>query len=149
VVDLDFGVEGIIYNKDISWTKRVNQAQHILKKNQEYEFAVLEVNRDERRIILGMKQLTENPWPRIIEEYPVGKIIEREVVKKTNFGIFVKIEEDLEGLIFSEEIDEETKEKLQPGDRIKVKIIKVDPKFSKISLSCRLDESKPENNPAD
>ena len=149
IVDLEFGVEGIIYNKDISWTKRINQAQHTLKKNQEYEFAVLEVNSNERRIILGLKQLAENPWPRIIEEYPAGRIIEREVVKKTNFGIFVKIEEDLEGLVFSEEIDEETKEKIQPGDKIKVKVVKIDPKFSKISLSCRLNEPEPENNPTD
>ncbi len=148
-VQLDGGMEAIIYNKDLSWTKRVNKGQDILKKNTSYEFMVLDVNSEDRKIILGLKQLAENPWPRIVDEYPIGRMIDGEVTKIANFGVFVKLEEDLEGLLFSEEIEEKDKENIKVGDKVKVKIIKIDPKFSKIGLSARIDESEPENSPAD
>ena len=93
-----------------------------------------------RRVILGLKQLKENPWPGIIERYPVGKIVDTEVVKITNFGVFVKLEEDLEGLVFSGEIEKDKMQSLNPGDKLKVKIIKVDPDTAKIGLSAKIDE---------
>lgn len=145
-VELAHGLEGIIYTQDLSWTRRVNRPQDILKKNHTYEFKVLEIDTNHRRIILGMKQLKENPWPKILEKYPVGKIVEGEVVKIADFGVFVKLEEELEGLVFSEEIEEELKKSLKVGDIIKVKIIKIDPQSSKIGLSTKIDESFPENN---
>ncbi|MFH1622123.1 MAG: S1 RNA-binding domain-containing protein, partial [Candidatus Omnitrophota bacterium] len=87
---------------------------------------------------LGIKQLEENPWPVITEKFPVGTTIESaEVTGINNFGVFVKIEDDLEGLIYSSEIDKEVMEKLKPGDRIKSQIIKIDSDQAKIGLTAR------------
>ncbi|MCM8773731.1 MAG: S1 RNA-binding domain-containing protein [Candidatus Omnitrophica bacterium] len=139
-IELDNGLEGIIYNEDLSWTKRVTRAQEILKRTHSYEFKVLGLDRSNRRVILGRKQLTPDPWPQIIERYPKGKVLEGEVVKVTNFGVFVKLEEELEGLVFSGEIDKEKMESLKPKDKLKVKIIKIDPDSAKVGLSTKIDE---------
>ena len=139
-VELENGLEGVVYNDDLSWTKRVNRAQEILKRGANLEFKVLGIDRENRKIILGRKQLTEDPWPQILEKYPIGKVVEAEVVKSTNFGIFAKLEDELEGLIFSGEMEEELLGKLAPKDKIKVKIIKIDPGSAKIGLSAKIDE---------
>lgn len=137
-IELENGFEGIIYNEDLSWTRRVIKPYDILKKGHTYEFKVLGLDRANRRVILGLKQLTPDPWPQILEKYPIGKIVEAEVVKKTNFGVFVKLEEDLEGLVFAGEIDKNLMESLKPQDKIKVKIIKIEPRSAKIGLSARI-----------
>ncbi len=140
-VELDSGLEGIIYNEDISWTKKVVRAQEILKRGHSYEFKILGIDRENRRIIIGLKQLQIDPWPQIAERLPIGKVLEGEVVKVANFGVFVKIDEELEGLVFAGEIDKEIMEKLKPQDKLTVKIIKVDAGAAKIGLSARLNES--------
>jgi len=141
-VELPPGVEGIIYTQDLSWTKRINRPQEVLKRNHTYEFKVLEIDNNNRRVILGLKQLREDPWPRIVKSYPVGKVVEGEVVKITDFGIFVRLEEELEGLIFGDEIEPELKENIKVGDKIKAEIIKVDTENRKIGLSAKIDESQ-------
>ncbi|UCG35675.1 MAG: S1 RNA-binding domain-containing protein [Candidatus Omnitrophota bacterium] len=141
-LELENGFDGIIYNEDISWTKRVSRSQDILKKGHSYDFKILGIDRGNRKVILGIKQLNEDPWPQIMERFPVGKIIEGEVVKVTNFGVFVKIDEELEGLVFSGEIEKEQMEALQPKDKLKVKVIKIDPGSAKIGLSSKLDEEE-------
>jgi small subunit ribosomal protein S1 len=138
-VELENGLEGIVYNEDISWTKRVGRSQEALKKGHTYDFKVLGIDRSNRRVILGLKQLTADPWPEIIEKFPLGKVVEGEVVRVTNFGVFVRIDNDLEGLVFSGEIDESLMSTLKPKDKLKVKIIKVDPGSAKIGLSARLE----------
>ena len=138
-VELTEGVEGIVYTKDLSWTKRVNRPQEVLKRNHRYEFEILDINQDNRKVVLGLKQLKDDPWPKIMENYPVGKIVETEVVKTTDFGIFVKLEDEVEGLIFEDEIEPETKENLKVSDKIKSKIIKVDAENRKIGLSAKID----------
>lgn len=144
-VELENGLEGVIYNEDISWIKRVTRTQEILKKMHNYEFKVLGIDRANRKIILGMKQLGNDPWPEILERYPVGKNLQGEVVKVTNFGVFVKLDGELEGLVFSGEIEKEKMDALKPKDPIEVKIIKIDPASAKIGLSAKLDE---ERNPS-
>ena len=118
------------------------RSHEIVKKSHSYEFKVLGVDRANRRIILGLKQLTSDPWPEILEKYPLGTIIEGEVVKITNFGVFVKIDEDLEGLVFLGEIEQESMDSLKPKDKIKVKIIKITPASAKIGLSAKIDEER-------
>ncbi len=137
-VELESGFEGVIYNEDISWTKRTVKVYEFFKKAHTYEFKVLGLDKANRRVILGVKQLTPDPWPQILEKYPIGKVIEAEVVKKANFGIFVKLEENLEGLIFAGEIDKELAESLKPQDKVRVKIIKVEPRTAKIGLSAKI-----------
>ena len=141
-IELENGLEGIIYNEDLSWTRRFLRATEVLRKGHTYDFKVLGLDRSNRRVILGRKQLTSDPWPQILQRYPLGKIVEAEVVKVTNFGVFVKLEEELEGLVFSGEIDREKLSSLNPQDKLKVKVIKIDPASAKIGLSAKVDEEK-------
>ena len=137
-VELDGSLEGMVHISDLSWTKRINHPQDVLKKGQKVEVVVLSVDAANRRINLGLKQLQPNPWPQIAEKYPLETVIEAEVVNITDFGVFVKIEDDLEALIYSSEIDKEQIQKLKPQDKVKAKIIKVDVEQGKIGLSGKL-----------
>jgi len=139
-VELESGLEGMIHVSDMSWTKKVNHPQEILQKGQDVTVMVLAVDSDRRKITLGLKQLTENPWSEIAKKYPVGAEIDSEVVLNSNFGVFVKLEEDLEALVYSSEIDKTQAAALKPGDKIKVKIIKVDVDQMKIGVSTRLTQ---------
>lgn len=141
-VELANGLEGVIYNEDISWTKRVNRAQEVFKRGASLDCKVLGVDRTNRKVILGLKQLKDDPWPQILEKYPVGLVLEGQVVKVADFGVFVKIDDELEGLVFSGEIEKEVIERLNPQDPIQVKIIKVDPGAAKIGLSAKIDEER-------
>lgn len=141
-VELSNGLEGIVYTEDISWTKRVTRAQDLLKRGVGSEFKILGIDRSNRKVILGVKQLQDDPWPNILEKYPLGMVLEGEVVKVTNFGVFIKIDEELEGLVFSGEIEKEQMDKLNPADKLKIKIIKIDPGSAKIGLSTKIDEAE-------
>lgn len=141
-IELANGLEGIIYNEDISWTKRFTRAQEVLKRGQACEWRVLGLDRSNKKIILGTKQLEDSPWPQILEKFPIGKVVEGEVIKITNFGVFVGIDKDLEGLVFSGEIEKDTMDKLKPGEKIKVKVIKIDSGSAKIGLSTKIDEEQ-------
>jgi len=137
-VELESGLEGMIHVSDMSWTKKINHPQDVLEKGQEVEVVVLAIDSDNRKITLGLKQLTENPWPNIAEKYPVDSESEAEVVLNSNFGVFVKLEDDVEALVYSSEIDKEKATELKPGDKLSVKIIKVDVEQMKIGVSTRL-----------
>jgi small subunit ribosomal protein S1 len=128
----------MIHVSDISWTKRINHPQDVLKKGQKVDVLVLSVDSQNRRISLGLKQLEPNPWPEIAQKYPIDTQLEAEVVSITDFGVFVKIDENLEGLVFANEIDKDTVAGLKPADKLKVKVIKVDVEQAKIGLSARL-----------
>jgi len=133
-IELDNSLEGMIHVSDMSWTKRVAHPQDVLKKGQKIEVSVLSVDAQNRRISLGMKQLQPNPWPELANKYPLDTVLEAEVVSVTDFGVFVKITEDLEGLVYASEIDKEIMAKLKPTDKLKVKVIKVDVEQAKIGL---------------
>lgn len=137
-VELDSNLEGMIHVSDMSWTKRIAHPQDVLKKGQKVEVAVLSVDAQNRRIALGLKQLQPNPWPEIAKKYPLDTCIEAEIVSITDFGVFVKMEEDLEALVYSSEIDKERVVQLKAGDKIKVKVIKVDVEQAKIGLSAKI-----------
>ena len=137
-VELDSNLEGMIHVSDMSWTKRIAHPSDMLKKGQKVDVVVLSVDSKNRRIALGLKQLQPSPWEEIAKKYPLDTILETEVISVTDFGVFVKLEEDLEGLIFTSEIDKDTLPKLKPGDKIKVKVIKVDVEQAKIGLSAKI-----------
>ncbi len=142
-VELEGNIEGMIHVSDMSWTRKVNHPQEIFKKGQSVEVVVLAVDPDQRKITLGYKQLDENPWPEIAKKYPVEQLVEAEVVMNSDFGVFVKLDEELEGLIYASEIEKADAENLKNGDKIKVKIIKVDVDQMKIGLSAKLSEEQP------
>ena len=137
-IELDSNIEGMIHVSDLSWTKRISHPQDVLKKGQKIEVVVLSVDGSNRRISLGLKQMQSNPWPDIAQRYPLESVLETEVVSITEFGVFVKLEDDLEGLVFSSEIDPAQMNALKPGDKLKVKVIKVDIEQAKIGLSTKL-----------
>ena len=137
-IELDSNLEGMIHVSDMSWTKRVAHPQDLLKKGQKVDVFVLSVDSQNRRISLGLKQLMPNPWSDIAAKYPIDTEVESEVVSVTDFGVFVKIDEELEGLVYSSEIDKDEVLKLKAGDKIKVKVIKVDVEQAKIGLSAKL-----------
>ena len=137
-VELDSNLEGMIHVTDMSWTKRVANPQEVLKKGQKIEVAVLSVDSSNRRIALGLKQLQTNPWPEIAAKYPLETVLDTEVVSITDFGVFVKIDDDLEGLIYANEIDKDEVSKLKPADKIKAKVIKVDVEQAKIGLTAKI-----------
>ena len=136
-LELDSNLEGMIHISDMSWTKKINHPQDILRKGQKVEVQVLTVDGINRKISLGLKQLTPNPWSEIAQRYPVGTEVEAEVVEVTAFGVFVKLEEDLEGLVYSSEIEKDKMAQLKSGDKLPCKIIKVDVEQMKVGLSAK------------
>jgi len=136
-VELDSGLEGMIHISDMSWTKKINHPQDVLEKGQEVEVVVLGVDANNRKINLGLKQLVDNPWPELEAKYPVETEVDAEVVLNSNFGVFVKLENDVEALVYSSEIEEEKAKALKPGDKLRVKIIKVDVEQMKIGVSAK------------
>ncbi len=137
-VELEDNLEGMIHISDLSWTKRISHPQEVLKKGQKIEVVVLACDSKSQRISLGLKQISSSPWPEIAEKYPLNSILEVEIIYLTDFGIFVKLEEDLEGMVFKDEIEKERVEKLKSGDKIRVKVIRVDTELGRIGLSAKV-----------
>ncbi|MFH1245262.1 MAG: 30S ribosomal protein S1 [Candidatus Omnitrophota bacterium] len=140
-VELEEGIDGLIHISDMSWTKKIAHPQDVLKKGQKIDAVVLAVDQDNRKISLGLKQLTPDPWPEIVARYPIGMEWEGAVARVTNFGVFVELEKDIEGLLHISELkeDDRTKisEKFKPGDKINVKVVKSDAEQRKIALSMK------------
>jgi small subunit ribosomal protein S1 len=137
-VELEHGLEGMIHVSDMSWTRKVNHPQEVLQKGQEVEVVVLAVDAKARKITLGLKQLLPNPWADIAKKYPVETVVDATVITNSNFGVFVKLDEEVEALVYSSEIDKEEAAKLKAGDKIRVKVIKVDVEQMKIGVSARV-----------
>ena len=141
-VEIEPGIDGMIHVSDLSWTRKHSHPGEALQKGQEVKCIVLEVNEEKRRVSLGIKQITEDPWERAIpEKYVPGHIIKGKVAKLTNFGAFVELEPDLEGLLHISELADHKIDKPQDvvnvGDEVEVKILKVDTDSRKIGLSLR------------
>jgi len=141
-IEIEEGIDGLLHVSDISWTKKVNHPSEVVKKNEKVETIVLSVDQEKKRVALGMKQLTPDPWlDRIPSTFVVGDMVKGKVTKVTNFGVFVELEEGLEGLLHVSELADRKvrtpEEVVQVGDEVEVRIIRVDPKERKIGLSMR------------
>lgn len=141
-VEIEPGIDGLIHISDISWTKKYNHPGEALQRDQQVKCVVLEVDEEKQRISLGIKQLTEDPWMHAIpEKYLPGQIVRGVVTKITNFGVFVELESDLEGLLHISEIAdhkiENPQDVVKPGQEVEVKILRVDGDSRKIGLSMR------------
>jgi len=141
-VEIEEGIDGMIHISDMSWTRKYGHPSEAVRKDEEIKCVVMEVDEERRRISLGIKQLTEDPWARAIPaKYIAGQIIKGKVTKLTNFGAFVELEPELEGLLHISELADHKIDK--PGDIVKlddeveVKILKVDTEARKIGLSLR------------
>jgi len=141
-VEIEPGIDGLLHISDISWTKKVTHPNEIYKKGDTVRCVVLEVDRDKQRISLGVKQLTEDPWLNAIPDaYKPGMVVRGTVTKITNFGVFVELEDDLEGLLHISELADQKVENPQDivkaGEEIDVKILRVDVADRKIGLSLK------------
>ena len=144
-VELQEGIDGLIHVSDMSWTKRIAHARDILKKGQKIETMVLGIDKDARRISLGLKQVTQDPWEKISEKYKPGTLVKGKISKITNFGVFIELEKDLEGLVHISEIDIPADKKIEDiykaEDKVKAHVLKVEPSQRRIALSLK---TKPE-----
>ncbi|MCB2153279.1 S1 RNA-binding domain-containing protein [bacterium] len=140
-VRLDDYIEGMVHVSDLSWEKRINHPKEVLKVGEEVECVVIKTDKKQRRISLGIKQLTESPFDQFVKEHPVGTLITGKVTRFAPFGAFVEVAPGLEGLVHISQIDEkrvELPEKaLDAGEEITCKVVKVDARNQKISLSRR------------
>jgi small subunit ribosomal protein S1 len=138
------GIDGLVHVSDLSWTEHINHPGDVYKKGDELETVILEIDEDNKRVSLGVKQLSEDPWEKIEEQYPVGTLIEGEVSKITNFGAFVKLPTGIEGLIHISELSDENVEKVEDvltvGQKAQFKVIKVSKDDHKLGLSLKLGE---------
>ncbi|MBI4577236.1 MAG: 30S ribosomal protein S1 [Planctomycetes bacterium] len=141
-VEIEEGIDGLLHVSDMSWTKKVVHPQDLIQKDDTVRAVVLSVDQEKKRIALGMKQLEEDPWDRDIPgRFAPGTMVTGKVTKITNFGVFVRLEENLEGLLHISELStrkvENPQEVVSIGDRVKVKVIKIDTGERKIGLSIR------------
>ncbi len=141
-VEIEPGIDGMLHVSDLSWTRKVSHPSEMLTKNQELRCVVLAVDEEKMRVSLGLKQLSEDPWLRIIpDHYLPGQIVRGKVTKITNFGVFIELEQDLEGLLHVSELSHEKVEDpmdvVSPDDTLEVKILRVDTDERKIGLSLK------------
>ncbi|MFN3739935.1 MAG: 30S ribosomal protein S1 [Thermodesulfovibrionales bacterium] len=143
-VELPEGIDGLIHISDLSWTRHISHPSEILKRGQKIEAVILNIQPEKEKLSLGFKQLTEDPWIKIIpERYKIGDEVETKVIKVTEHGIFVDIDNIVEGLIFSSEIPKDMdKSSLKSGDKLTAWIIKIDTEERKIGLSLRRSEDR-------
>ncbi|GMU84555.1 MAG: 30S ribosomal protein S1 [Planctomycetota bacterium] len=139
-VEIEEGIDGLLHVSDMSWTKKVSHPSEMLKKGDQIRCVVLNVDQEKMRVALGLKQMTEDPWIRAIpERYQPGMVVRGKVTKITNFGVFVELEPDLEGLLHVSELAdhkvENPQDEVKIGDDIDVKILRVDTIERKIGLS--------------
>ena len=141
-VEIEPGIDGMLHVSDLSWTRKISHPSELLTKNQELQCVVLAVNEEKMRVSLGLKQLSEDPWLRIIpDHYLPGQIVRGKVTKITNFGVFIELEQDLEGLLHVSELSHEKiddpMDVVNPDDILEVKILRVDTEERKIGLSLK------------
>ncbi len=149
-VGIDEGIDGLIHISDISWSQRIKHPGEIFKKSQEVEAIVLSIDRANERFSLGIKQLSEDPWASVVSRYNIGDIITGEIISIADFGVFVSIEEGVEGLVHISELS--MKKIDNPADIVKVnekitaEIMNIDSKDRKIRLSRRVIEGNAEKS---
>jgi small subunit ribosomal protein S1 len=139
-VEIEEGIDGLLHVSDMSWTKKITHPSEMVKKGDKLRCVVLSVDTQKKRIALGFKQLANDPWmDHIPNNYHVGDLLSGYVTKTTNFGAFVKLEEDLEGLLHISELSDHKiaspEEIVKPGQKIEVRVIRVDTEERKIGLS--------------
>jgi small subunit ribosomal protein S1 len=140
-VELEEGIDGMIHVSDISWTRKINHPSEVLKKGDEVEAIVLEVDRPNQRIALGMKQLAQDPWEKIDQLYKVGDLVTGNVTKLASFGAFVGLQHDIDGLVHISQISEERVDKiknvLKVGQEVTARVVKIDKGERRIGLSIK------------
>ena len=141
-VEIEQGVEGLVHVSEMSWTKRLKHPSKVLEVGQEVEAVVLDIDPKAKRIALGMKQIEANPWTLLEDKYPIGSIIKGQVRNVTDFGIFVGVEEGIDGLVHVSDIswNERIKhpgEKFKKGDVVEAVVLNIDVENERFSLGIK------------
>jgi small subunit ribosomal protein S1 len=141
-VELEPGIEGLIHVSEMSWTKKNVHPGKIVSTSQEVEVQVLEVDPVKRRISLGLKQTMRNPWEVFLEKYPSGSVVEGEVKNKTEFGLFLGLDGDVDGMVHLSDLDwkrpgEQVIEEYKKGDKVSAQVLDVDVEKERISLGIK------------
>src|SRR5215510_11702845 len=147
-VELEPGIEGLVHVSEMSWTKKNVHPGKIVSTSQEVEVQILEVDPVKRRISLGLKQTMRNPWEVFVEKYPSGTVIEGEVKNKTEFGLFLGLDGDVDGMVHLSDLDwkrpgEQVIEEYKKGDKVTAKVLDVDVEKERISLGIKQLEGDP------
>jgi len=140
-IELEEGLDGMIHVSDISWTRKINHPSEVLKKGDEIEAVVLEIDKTNQRIAVGLKQLSEDPWSNIDKYYKVGDLVTGHVTKLASFGAFVGLQHDIDGLVHISQVSEDRVEKiknvLKVGQEVNARVIKIDKSDRRIGLSIK------------
>ena len=143
-VELEEGIDGMVHVSDMSWTRKINHPSEMVKKGDEVDAEVVEVDVDNQRISLGMKQLTQDPWDDIDRLYRMGDVIKGKVSRVAGYGAFIQLEQDIDGLVHISQISEERIEKikdhLSEGEEVSARVIKIDKEERRIGLSIKAAE---------
>jgi small subunit ribosomal protein S1 len=153
-VELEPGIEGLIHVSEMSWTKKNVHPGKIVSTSQEVDVQILEVDPVKRRISLGLKQTMRNPWEVFVEKYPPGTLIEGEVKNKTEFGLFLGLDGDVDGMVHLSDLDwkrpgEQVIDEYKKGDKVKAKVLDVDVEKERISLGIKQLEGDPMDTAGD
>ena len=140
-VELEEGIDGMVHVSDMSWTRKINHPSEMVKKGDEVDAIVVEVDVDNQRISLGMKQLTQDPWEDIDRLYKLGDVIKGKVARVAGYGAFMELEHEIDGLVHISQISEERIEKvkdyLNEGEEVTARVIKIDKDERRIGLSIK------------
>jgi small subunit ribosomal protein S1 len=140
-VGVEEGIDGLVHVSDLSWTHRVKHPSELFKKGDEVEAVVLNIDVENERFSLGIKQLTDDPWDTLPKKYPRGTKVKGKVIKLTEYGAFVEVEPGIDGLCHISELSEEhvdkTQDVVKPGEEVEVMVLDVDPGERRISLSIK------------
>ncbi|MGC3989403.1 MAG: 30S ribosomal protein S1 [Chthoniobacteraceae bacterium] len=140
-VELEEGIDGMVHVSDMSWTRKINHPSEMLKKGDEIEAVVIDIDKSNQRISLGVKQLEDDPWKIIDQRYKIGDLVNGKVTKLASFGAFVQLADDIDGLVhisqLSEDRVEKVKDVLKVGQEVEARVIKVDKTERRIGLSVK------------
>jgi small subunit ribosomal protein S1 len=145
-IGIEEGVDGMVHKSDLSWTAKVNNPADLYHKGDDVEAIILSINHDEKKVSLGVKQLFDDPWPSIFNDFPPGKLVEGKVISLVDYGMFVRVKEGVEGLIPSGEVVEAKAEDgsavpFKVGDAVKAEIANIDTQDRRLTLSMRVGEA--------
>src|SRR5207245_756827 len=139
--ELEEGIDGMIHVSDLSWTSKINHPSEMFKKGDEVEAVVIDIDKVNQRISLGIKQLAEDPWKTIDEKYKIGDLVKGKVTKLASFGAFVQLQDDIDGLVHISQLSEDhvakVKDVLKVGQEVEARVIKVDKIERRIGLSIK------------
>jgi len=140
-IEIEDGVDGLVHVSDISWSRRIKHPSEVLKKSQEIDAIITSIDAENRRLSLSIKDLEPNAWDRFVNEHKSGDVVRGKIARFANFGAFVELDDNLEGLCHISELSEERVEKpedvVQLGQEMEFKILRIDNESKKIGLSAR------------